>query len=101
MMSSEGAEHLFDLGEKPADQPAADLPPSLTGALGLDRKPTLVAGSEPDLLARRVCLHSLDKAHYARYYADIVGRAMRKAYPGPLVWIELFAGPGELYVEGL
>lgn len=100
-MGAEPAQHLFDVGAGTAPQPTGDLQPAVAGALGLDRKPTLVAGSEPDLPARRVCLHSLDKAHYARYYADIVGRAMRKAYLGPLVWIELFAGPGELYVEGL
>jgi three-Cys-motif partner protein len=53
------------------------------------------------LLARVVALHSLDKAHYARYYADIVGRAMKTAYKGPLAWVELFAGPGRLYVKDL
>lgn len=50
------------------------------------------------LPARKVHLHSADKAHHARYYADIVGMAMQSAYPGPLAWVELFAGPGRLWV---
>ncbi len=100
-MGAEPAEHLFDLAEDAAGEPGVDLPPAVVSGVRLDRKATLVDGTEPGLPARRVCLHSLDKAHYARYYADIVGRAMRKAYPGLLAWIELFAGPGELYVEGL
>jgi three-Cys-motif partner protein len=81
----------------------ARLPRGVEEAVRLDRKPTLVRGSEGlvGLPARRVCLHSLDKAHYARYYAAIVGRAMKTAYPGPLAWVELFAGPGELYVQDL
>ncbi len=69
-------------------------------ALELDRRRPLVRGTE-GLPARKVCLHSLDKAYYAHYYADIVGRAMKSAYPAPLAWIELYAGPGELYVKDL
>ena len=72
----------------------------LSGAVALDREQRLVRVDD-GLYARRVCLHSLDKAHYASYYADIVGTAMKRAYPGPLAWIELFAGPGELYVKDL
>jgi three-Cys-motif partner protein len=72
----------------------------LTDALTLDRETTLVEGDD-GLLARKVALHSLDKAHYAHYYADIVGRSMQNAYPGPIAWVELFAGPGRLYVKDL
>jgi three-Cys-motif partner protein len=65
-----------------------------------ERQKTLVRG--PDgYLARQVCLHSLDKAHYARFYADIVGKAMKSAYGGPTAWVELFAGPGMLKVKDL
>jgi len=71
-----------------------------TEALALDRETTFVPGDD-GLPARKVALHSLDKAHYARYYADIVGRAMKNAFPGPLAWVELFAGPGRLYVKEL
>jgi hypothetical protein len=42
-----------------------------------------------------------DKAHHVRYYADIVSMAMRTAYPGPLAWVELFAGRGRLRVKDL
>lgn len=100
-MSSEAAEHLFEWGHHSARRSAALAGGHGLDGLSLDRKPSLVAGSDAGLPARRVCLHSRDKAHFARYYADIVGRAMQTAYPGPLVWIELFAGPGELYVEDL
>jgi three-Cys-motif partner protein len=97
-MQKESADQLFTTVEVRTRRDR--LPSGLDEALRFDRKRTLVTGSE-GLPARRVCLHSLDKAHYARYYAAIVGRAMKVAYPGPLVWIELFAGPGELYVEEL
>jgi three-Cys-motif partner protein len=52
---------------------------------------------EDMLFARRVCLHSATKAIAAREYADIVGTAMGKRWK--LWWIELFAGPGKLYVK--
>jgi three-Cys-motif partner protein len=69
-------------------------------ALDLDREASFRRDHD-GRLAREVAMHSLDKAHYAHYYADIVGRAMQNAYPGPLAWIELFAGPGRLYVKDL
>jgi three-Cys-motif partner protein len=72
----------------------------LSREVELDARRQLVNGDD-GLPARLVALHSADKAHYVRYYADIVGTAMTKAYPGPIVWIELFAGPGQLYVRGL
>lgn len=79
---------------------AAPSPTDLTEALALDRETTFVPGDD-GLPARKVALHSLDKAHYARYYADIVGRAMQTAYPGPIAWVELFSAPGRLYVKDL
>ena len=79
---------------------SASSPTDLTEALALDRETTFVPGDD-GLLARKVALHSLDKAHYARYYADIVGRSMQHAYGGPLAWVELFSGPGRLYVKDL
>ena len=93
------AEQLFESETVPvaARRSARD---SLSGAVALDRERRLVRMDDGPY-ARRVCLHSLDKAHYASYYADIVGTAMKRAYPGPLAWIELFAGPGELYVKDL
>jgi three-Cys-motif partner protein len=50
------------------------------------------------LLARVVKPHSLDKRHYVFRYADILGTAMRRKFP--LWWVELFAGPGRLWVAG-
>jgi three-Cys-motif partner protein len=94
---SASADHLFD--------PVGFLAPAVgheasAHAVHLDRSPTLVFA--PDgFHARVVSLHSLDKAHYAFTYADIVGTAMKRAYPGPCVWIELFAGPGVLHVKDL
>lgn len=98
LFMEESAAHLFESESGgTADGP---MPTEVDRALQVDNKRSLIAGSD-GAPARRVCQHSLDKAHYARYYADIVGRAMKNAYPGPLVWIELFAGPGELYVQDL
>jgi len=74
--------------------------PELAVLAKLDRDKTLVKGSD-ERPARQVCLHSLDKAHIARYYADIVGKGMKRAYGGPLAWVELFAGPGMLKVKDL
>lgn len=93
-------DHLFDPGEAAKRERGAPTSSELTDALALDRDTTLVTA--PDgLPARKVCVHSLDKAHYAHYYADIVGTGMKTAYPGPLVWVELFAGPGTLYVKDM
>jgi len=104
-------DRLFDPGEYAAENPlppeAAPAPtaPSTDAlsavapeALAFDRE-TLLIKADDGLPARKVALHSLDKAHYARYYADIVGRAMKNAYKGPLAWVELFAGPGRLYIK--
>ena len=52
---------------------------------------------EDMLFSRAVHLHSAAKAAYARRYADIVGVAMGSKWQ--LWWIELFAGPGQLYVR--
>lgn len=49
------------------------------------------------LFSRVVHLHSAPKAAYARRYADIVGTAMGGKWT--LWWIELFAGPGQLFVK--
>lgn len=57
----------------------------------------LVVDEEEMLFARAVSLHSSVKAYYARRYAEIVGTAMRNKWY--LTWIELFAGPGKLYVR--
>jgi three-Cys-motif partner protein len=99
-MAVHSHDHLFDpvafneVGRREsAVSPMSEL-------LRLDSAQTLVLA--PDgYHARQVGLHSLDKAHYARYYAEIVGTAMKTAYPGPLAWVELFAGPGMLRVKDL
>lgn len=57
----------------------------------------LVVDEEEMLFARAISLHSSVKAYYARRYAEIVGTAMRKKWY--LTWIELFAGPGKLYIR--
>jgi three-Cys-motif partner protein len=57
----------------------------------------LVVDEEDMCFARAISLHSSVKAYYARRYAQIVGMAMRKKWY--LTWIELFAGPGKLYVR--
>jgi three-Cys-motif partner protein len=91
---------LFDLTDYRTGSRKARKRDPLIEAVALDREASLIMGDDGQL-ARVVALHSLDKAHYARYYADIVGTGMRRAYGGPLAWIELYAGPGRLYVKGL
>jgi three-Cys-motif partner protein len=56
----------------------------------------LVVDVDDAAFARAVSLHSSGKADCARRYAEIVGMAMKSWYT---VWIELFAGPGKLYVR--
>jgi three-Cys-motif partner protein len=56
----------------------------------------LVVDVDDRAFARAVSLHSSEKADCARRYAEIVGTAMKSWYT---VWIELFAGPGKLYVR--
>ena len=89
-------ESLFDSDgylQVPDPSDAEATTPELAALAKLDSDKTLVNGSD-DRPARQVHIHSLDKAHIARYYADIVGKAMRRAYGGPLAWVELFAGQG-------
>jgi three-Cys-motif partner protein len=57
----------------------------------------LVLNEGDELWARPVRLHSALKAASARGYANIVGTAMRNKWK--LWWVELFAGPGHLYVK--
>jgi three-Cys-motif partner protein len=57
----------------------------------------LVLDASETLFSRAVSLHSAPKAAYARRYAEIVGTAMRRKWQ--LWWVELFAGPGELYIR--
>ena len=56
----------------------------------------LVVDVDDAAFARAVSLHSSGKADCARRYAEIVGMAIKSWYT---VWIELFAGPGKLYVR--
>ncbi len=49
------------------------------------------------LFSRAISLHSAQKAYLARMYASIVGVAMARKWE--LWWVELFAGPGRLYVR--
>jgi three-Cys-motif partner protein len=49
------------------------------------------------LFSRAVHLHSALKSYCARRYAEIVGRVMGPSWK--LWWIELFAGPGRLWVR--
>lgn len=65
--------------------------------MGASREHQIIADDEGSL-SRIVQLHSADKDHYAYYYADIVSSAMAGKFPA-VVWVELFAGPGRLWVE--
>ena len=65
--------------------------------MGSSREHQLVVDDQGSL-SRIVQLHSEDKDHCAYYYADIVSSAMAGKFPA-VVWVELFAGPGRLWVE--
>ena len=65
--------------------------------MGASRDHQLIADDEGSL-SRIIQLHSEDKDHYAFYYADIVSSAMAGKFSA-LAWVELFAGPGRLWVE--
>jgi len=95
---------LFDAGPRqvPAKRPKLVRPKLAEVEKPVDQlvlphhsQPSLVADDE-GLLSRLVAMHSSDKAHYAHYYADIVGTGMRTKWE--LWWVELFAGPGRLFV---
>lgn len=47
------------------------------------------------MIARVIQPHSLEKAYYVSRYADIVGTALGRY---EVWWVELFAGPGRLWV---
>lgn len=64
--------------------------------MGASRDHQLIADDEGST-SRIIQLHS-EEDHYAFYYADIVSSAMRGKFPA-LAWVELFAGPGRLWVE--
>ena len=58
---------------------------------------SLILDSKGDKLpARPIKSHSLDKRYLVSRYANIVSRALRGKLP--VYWVELFAGPGRLYV---
>jgi len=76
---------------------ASGLAASGDDELALDEKRVLLDDDE-GLKSRKVHVHSADKAYYAQKYADIVGTGMKRAYGGPLAWVELFSGPGRLRV---
>jgi len=46
--------------------------------------------------ARPISMHSLEKAHIASRYAQMVGTGMKNVFRGRLAWVELYAGPGIL-----
>jgi three-Cys-motif partner protein len=58
----------------------------------------LVAVEEEMAFARAISRHSIDKAFCVREYARLVGTTMRGKFPA-LWWVELFCGPGRLYVR--
>jgi three-Cys-motif partner protein len=76
---------------------AGGMPATEDDELALDEKRVLLNDDE-GLKARKAHVHSADKAYYAQKYADIVGTGMKRAYGGPLAWVELFSGPGRLRV---
>ncbi|HKP89797.1 MAG TPA: three-Cys-motif partner protein TcmP [Thermoleophilaceae bacterium] len=79
-------ERLFEVPE------AAVGPPKTT-------KPPVLVMDDEGHWSRAVSNHSAEKAYYVRRLAEIIGTGMRLKWPGKLWWIELFAGPGRLYLR--
>jgi three-Cys-motif partner protein len=74
-----------------------DMAPTVVPGRRYETPAGLVVDTEEMLFARAISLHSIEKAFLARTYADIVGVAIGGRWK--LWWIELFAGPGRLYVR--
>jgi three-Cys-motif partner protein len=89
---------LFDPNEFPTTHSEDE---DLVGMLEAVRDDVALVIAPDGLLARTVRPHSLEKAHYARVYADIVGTAMKGKWGGQLAWVELYCGPGKLFVPEL
>lgn len=94
-LSWETAAPVADDTSSPRLKSAAPLHDAVV--MGASRDHQLVPDDEQSL-SRIIQLHSEDKDHYAHYYADIVSSAMAGKFPA-LAWVELFAGPGRLWVQ--
>lgn len=98
-------DQLFSDGRYRNERPRPPRPTRMLSQPEVTGEPQMVLGEEvgtyrrdpaDGLIARVVQSHSLDKAWYARRYADIVGSALAGKFE--LWWVELFAGPGRLWV---
>ena len=72
-------------------------PPERQRRPATPRHPAGLGADDEGLWSREVSLHSREKAHYVRRYADIVATSMRGKWRAGVWWIELFAGPGRLF----
>lgn len=72
---------------KPPRRPRVIQPPLTPDGLVLD---------DEGLLAREIHHHSMEKASKVHRFADTVSVAVGQKWP--VYWVELFAGPGRLYV---
>lgn len=97
---------IFDIGAEPL--PACETPkpePRLRLVTRAGIQLALADGSkslvidEEGLVSRVVHLHSREKAHRVRRYADMVGTGMRHAWYGRLWWVEFHAGPAQLFED--
>jgi three-Cys-motif partner protein len=91
--ANEIALRLFDVDGPPPIAPLTATP-APNGNVSVGQAAFL---DKDGLLARPVQPHSRDKAYYASRYADVVGNAMHSKF-NERWWVELFAGPGRLYV---
>lgn len=82
---------------RPPRQPLRALPAPATEMLLEEEIGIYRTDPRDGLIARVVQTHSLDKAWFATRFADIVSSAMRRAF-GAVWYVELFAGPGRLWV---
>jgi three-Cys-motif partner protein len=97
---------ILALGAQPQARPKKDknqleFELDVPTAVSLRRYETeqgLVVVEEEMAFARAISRHSIDKAFCVREYARLVGATMHGKFPA-LWWIELFCGPGRLYVR--
>jgi three-Cys-motif partner protein len=96
---------IFDIGADPLPcetrkpEPRLRLVTRAGVQLVLAERSKSLVRDDDGLVSRIVHPHSREKAHRVRRYADMVGTGMRHAWYERLWWVELHAGPAQLFED--
>jgi three-Cys-motif partner protein len=97
---------IFDFGAEPLEavdpkieKPRLRLMTRAGVQLALAAGKASLVLDEDGLVSRIVHPHSREKAHIIRRYAEMVGTGMRRAWGGRLWWVDLHAGPAQLFED--